>query len=234
MTLEPIESPDLVEHVTARLRSAILAKTIAPGDRLVEEQLATSLEVSRAPVREALRILEHEGLVRSSTRRGRFVSRLSSRDAWEVYSLRENLEAMAFGILTENFDDGLPDAAAPIITSMRETAESGDRDRLSQLDVQFHRLIVQFTKHRRLLMTWDSMANQITLLSHEVVEHLYSDLSEVVKRHQELLDVLQSDDPQLARSTIHTHIDSVAEQVIKRLEEAEAKPAPPVDNGLKL
>jgi DNA-binding GntR family transcriptional regulator len=222
--LEPIvASPDLVDHVTMRLRGAILEGTLAPGDRLIEDQLATTLNVSRAPIREALRILEHDGLVMSIARRGRFVSQLSSRDAFEVYSLRETLEVMAFKLLVTEMPDDLLDAASGIVEAMNVAANAGDRPTLSRLDVEFHRLIVKSSGHRRLLRTWDSMVNQIGLLSLEVVDSIHADLTTVVGRHQELIDALADGDADRAASSIRDHIQSVATQVIDRLECVEAR-----------
>ena len=100
--LEPIERPGSVEDVTTRIRHAIFAGALAQGERLVEDDLAAKLGVSRAPIRDALKALERDGLVASAGRRGKVVTSLSSRDAWEVYSLRATLEAMAFRLVMEH------------------------------------------------------------------------------------------------------------------------------------
>lgn len=233
--LEPILAPDLVDRVASRVRDAILEGSLLPGHRLIEEQLATKLDVSRAPIREALRILEHEGLVSASSRRGRVVARLSAADAWEVYSLRENLEAMAFGLLAGNLPPGLGQAARALVDDMQVAAGEGDIISLSQLDVQFHRLIVSHTNHRRLLRMWDGMANQIGLLSREVVATLYTDLTQIANRHEELLAVLEGGKQGAAREAIHTHIESVATKVIARLSESDGtQGSPEPEAGLSI
>jgi DNA-binding transcriptional regulator YhcF (GntR family) len=84
----------LREAVTDALRKAILSKRLKPGERLVEEQLAAELEVSRNPVREALRVLESEGLVEISPRRGASVTQLSEEEARELVEVRAALEGL--------------------------------------------------------------------------------------------------------------------------------------------
>lgn len=224
--LEPILAPDLVDHVTSRLREAILKGALAPGERLVEEQLAAQLDVSRAPVREALRMLEYDGLVTALGRRGRFVSVLSARDAWEVYTLREHLEAMAFGLVAGKCPPDVLGAAGDIVKEMQTASQAGDRRALSLLDVRFHRLICQMTNHERLIRTWESMSNQIALLSRQVLGTQYDDLGDVANRHQLLIDVLCAGDAEAATAAIRAHIRSVAENVIRLLESVrEAQPS---------
>lgn len=215
--LEPIEDSDLVDRVRTRLSTAILDGALAPGDRLVETDLATQLGVSRAPVRDALRILEYDGLVTSQGRRGRFVTILSAQDAWEVYTLRESLEVMAFEIVVGRFPPEVLARAEGIIGEMRAAAGSGDKRSLSALDVRFHRLICLTSKHARLLATWESMSSQIGLLSRQVVGTQYDQLSDIAERHQLLLDVVCSGDMDAATAAIRSHIRSVAQSVAARL-----------------
>lgn len=220
--LEPIVDADLVERVRTRLRKAILEGTLAPGDRLVEADLAAQLDVSRAPVRDALRMLEHDGLVTANGRRGRFVTVLSARDAWEVYTLREALEAMAFGIVVHDCPPQVLAQAEGLVAEMHLASQAGDRGRLSQLDVSFHRLICQTAGHERLLRTWDSMSNLISLLSRQVVGTQYDDLEAVPTRHQVLVDVIRAGEADPATAAIRGHIGSVAQNVVARLAHAGA------------
>ena len=220
--LEPIVDADLVERVRTRLRQAILEGTLPPGERLVEADLAAQLGVSRAPVRDALRMLEHDGLVTANGRRGRFVTVLSARDAWEVYTLREALEAMAVGIVARSCPPEVLDQAEGIIEEMHLASRRGDRADLSRLDVSFHRLICQTADHERLLRTWDSMSTLISLLSRQVIGAQYDDLEAVPARHQLLVDVIRQGDVDAATAAIKGHIESVAQSVVARLDASQA------------
>ena len=79
-----LESVSLVQQAAGFVRQRILAGAMKPGDRLREEQLASELGISRPPLREALRLLQSEGLVESQPRRGVIVSPLREQDAWEI------------------------------------------------------------------------------------------------------------------------------------------------------
>ena len=216
--LEPIEDSDLVDRVRTRHSQAIHGGALAPGDRLVETDLATQLGVSRAPVRDALRILEYDGLVTSMGRRGRFVTVLSPQDAWEVYTLRESLEVMAFEIVVGHCPPDVLARADAIIDEMRVAVDAGDRRSLSGLDVRFHRLICETSNHSRLLASWDSMSNLINLLSRQVVGTRYDDLNVVTERHQLLVDVVRGGDVDAATAAIRSHIRSVAQSVVAGLD----------------
>ena len=92
-----LESYSLVELAVRRLRREILSGRTDPGERLVEEQLTRRLGISRAPLREALRLLAEQGLVEHVPRRGVRVATLSDRDVQELYALRDVLERHAVG-----------------------------------------------------------------------------------------------------------------------------------------
>jgi DNA-binding GntR family transcriptional regulator len=230
--LEPIVDADLVERVRTRLRQAILEGALPPGERLVEADLAAQLGVSRAPVRDALRMLEHDGLVTANGRRGRFVTVLSARDAWEVYTLREALEAMAVGIVARSCPPEVLDQAERIVEEMHVASRRGDRASLSRLDVSFHRLICETADHERLLRTWDSMSTLISLLSRQVIGAQYDDLEAVPARHQLLVDVIREGDVDAATAAIKGHIESVAQSVVARLDGTHGTTRSDTDGGM--
>src|SRR3954469_5152644 len=116
----------LVELVVRRLRAEILSGELAPGERIVEEQLTRRFGTSRAPLREALRLLGQQGLVEHSPRRGVRVTRLSARAIDELFTLRDALEQFAVRCATAHpVDDGL-DAMAAAVEAMECATAAGD------------------------------------------------------------------------------------------------------------
>ena len=93
--IEPQWTQPIREVVYERLKEALLEGRLRPGDRLVESELAQRLQVSRTPVREALRRLEAEGMLESLPRKGLVVKDYSLEEIEEVYAIRESLEALA-------------------------------------------------------------------------------------------------------------------------------------------
>lgn len=222
--LEPIVNQDLVDRVYLRLRHAIHEGALPPGSRLVERQLGDQLGVSRAPVRDALLRLEQDGLVMSAGRRGKIVATLSAQDAWEVYSLRAALEAMACRLAAAR---ATPDALAEldgIVAEMRSKVDRHDAYTLATLDMRFHEGICRASGHGRLLWAWTAMSRQVQLLLHvdtHVAEVEYQDIAGLPDRHAKLIAAIRSGDPDLAETTVRSHIDTVAERVIGALHAAE-------------
>src|SRR5215210_2654138 len=102
----PVQQGNLKDVVYARVRAAILGGQIPAGTRLLEAEIAQKMEVSRAPVREALAHLQQEGLVVSRPNRGTYVAEIFSlQDVNEITTLRSTLETMAIGIATAKIDE---------------------------------------------------------------------------------------------------------------------------------
>ncbi len=200
---------------------AILEGEIAPGTRLVERDLADRLQVSRAPVRDALRALHHEGLVSARGRKGLCVNSLSARDAWEVYTIRAALESLAARLACERLTPEALRELREIVAAMEQASRARDVEELSSLDVRFHERMCRISGHRRLLAMWSGMAAQIRLLSGRVVQTLYGDLNDVTARHRSLLAILETRDAERLAAEIEHHIDSVAQRVIKQLDTME-------------
>jgi DNA-binding GntR family transcriptional regulator len=219
--LEPIYRPDLVDDVYHRIRHAIFAGTLAPGERLVEDLLATQLGVSRAPIRDALMRLARDGLVGSAGRRGRVVSLLSARDAWEVYSLRSSLEAMAIKLAMRHASPELYGELDGLVAAMKPASAAEDQEALSAMDVQFHGAICRASGHQRLLQTWEGMSIQIRLLSLQVIDTIHSDLATIPDRHALLVAAMRAGDVEKADAAIRHHIDSVSDRVTRVLQGAE-------------
>lgn len=223
--LEPIHQEDLVENVHARLRHAILAGTLAPGARLVEDSLAAQLGVSRAPVRDALKMLEADGLVASHGRRGKVVSTLLANDAWEVYSLRATLESMAIRLAITRGAEALTRELESLIELMEQASRTKDLDSLSALDVRFHAAISQASGHARLIRSLEGMQTQVRLLSLQVLDTLYADFVEVPARHARLVAAIRSGDGDAAEAAVRDHIDSVSLRVVSAMQANEQRRA---------
>lgn len=109
-----------------RIAAMIMNGELQDGDRLIEEDLASRLGVSRLPIREALRMLEHEGLVTVLPRRGAFVARYGPREITEVYDVRAELLGFAARLVAQTIDAERLDALEQILAEMREAVARDD------------------------------------------------------------------------------------------------------------
>lgn len=215
----PIDHDGLAERVRSELRDAILNGSLRPGERLVESRLASEIQVSRATLRGAIGSLAHEGLVVTVPRKGSYVRRLDAHDAWEVYSLRAALEALAFRTARTRMEPADLETLHEIIQEMDEKAADGDRRALTELDVRFHRTVVELSGNGRLEEAWTRMILQVQVLSERVIGTLYTDLMTVPHRHRQLLDVLTSGTEEQAVNLIQEHIHSVDSRILAQLED---------------
>lgn len=138
-----VEPDDRVLHphgeagarIAAALRDEILGGDYQPGERIRQQELAGRHGASRVPVREALRILEAEGLVTLVTNAGSWVSRLSARECTEMYQMRERLEPLLLGYSAGSLSDQMIDHLQQLADEMQRSA---DVDQFLRLDREFH------------------------------------------------------------------------------------------------
>ncbi|GAA3738083.1 DNA-binding GntR family transcriptional regulator [Spinactinospora alkalitolerans] len=129
------------EAVTDALREAILDGALAPSTWLREDEIAATLDVSRTPVREALRRLADEGLAHKTAHHGTVVSPMSMEDILALYVIRENLEGLAARLAATRGEPGLVPALRKVQARMEALADTGDAAALSRHNITFHRLI---------------------------------------------------------------------------------------------
>ena len=155
-----LETYSLVELAVDRLRRDILSGRTDPGERLVEEQLTRQLGISRAPLREAMRLLAQQGLVEHIPRRGVRVATLSDDDVRELYEVRDVLERHAVAILSPQPDVTGLRAALEV---MRKATEAGDRLELANAHRRFHVEVVAAAGNRQLAGLYESILVRIQL-----------------------------------------------------------------------
>ena len=219
MTLERLDAdravgticvPSLVDVVTAELRRLVLSGALRPGERLVEERLTEQFGVSRPPVREAMRLLEQEGLITRHRRRGAYVTALTAEDVREIYVLRAALERLAVELGVPVVDPLrlLPPRAA--LQEMRRAADGGDRQRLLEANLQFHQALCALSGNRRLLQIYESLLRQSRLcmaLNIRVRERQFGNLTENVERHATLLALIEAADRSAVLAALAVHGD---------------------------
>ena len=127
----------LTGRITDVLREDILSGTLAPGERIRQEELSANYGVSRLPIRDALKTLEAEGLVLLIPNTGAWVAKLSREEYQEVYQVRERVEPLLLRMSMQEMDEGTKAKLMPMVEEMRETE---DRNRFLALDREFHML----------------------------------------------------------------------------------------------
>jgi DNA-binding GntR family transcriptional regulator len=195
----------LVDDVYRSLEEAILSGRMRPGDRIVESWLAEHLDVSRTTVREALLMLEREGYVVSQPRRGTFVTRLPREEALDLCYTRALLESFAVRAGYARIDARLIERMQRCIDQMRQCRLPNDVPQLIQIDLAFHRNLIELAESRRLIELWSSLNGQIGALVLRSLEQQHANIEDVVAFHQRLLETIQSGDAAVAQQGVIDH-----------------------------
>ncbi|MCX5987352.1 MAG: GntR family transcriptional regulator [Chloroflexi bacterium] len=223
----------LPDQVRAFIERQLLDGTLSEGDQIVEYRVARTLGISQAPVREALRKLERDGLVVTRPHRGTFVRRVTRRDAAERYSLGMELEAFAARLAMPRLTPADYSHLERIIDDMSRAATcaragSIDFARSVELNVSFHRFLVERANHKMLLDAWLAV-NPLNWRFTTYTQLVNPDPVVLAERHRSVLTALRSGDQVMAAATLRAHIWDVAEQVLPNMaEESEGEDEPVV------
>ena len=200
--ITPIENVPLRVQVANRLRKAILSGRMLPGAALVETALAEKMNVSRAPIREAIQILENDGLVETIAYKGKRVKPLTAREVAETYSLREVFEVMAVRLILES---GAPlDTLRTHCDEMTAAAEADNFEALVVADEAFHHALIRLADHNLLLTSWKNLYLRI----HQIMALRNRDernLTEVAGNHPPIVQALADGDADRAINLISEH-----------------------------
>lgn len=211
----PPARESLAQKVVEQLREAILHSQFAPGEQLRETMLAEFFHVSRGPIREALAQLEREGLVLMRPNRTAVVARLTRQDFEEVYSLRLALERLAVQYAIRNATPADYDRMQRLVQTMVDQVQRGISEKdAADLDLQFHDLLYQASRHKRLQACWADLRPQIYifLLSRNVA---HPDFAVQMVGHQNIINILRSGDENQAVQCIEQHIKAAYDRIIK-------------------
>ena len=205
-----VEQLPLAQRAAASVREAILAGALAPGAQLVEADMAEQMKISRAPVREALRVLEEEGLVERIPYKGAFVTRLTQDDIRELYSLRSVIESYSARLAAGHASAESVAALESIVEEMMQAAEAGDLERVTELDLRFHRAVCELACHRLLLQVWHGLEQKIRLIL-AMRHRLHREIVDIVEMHRPLLAAIRAGDGETAARHMVEHIVSAGE-----------------------
>lgn len=159
-----IQPTNLRDQVVKQVRSAIIEGRLKPGDHIREIVLTEQLGVSRTPVREALILLEREGLIVAETNRGCFVRAYREDDVTNIFSMRTNLENFAGSILINRLNASDISHLESLIEQQRLAIDNKNTKDIRTIDVSFHEYLINKSQHPMLIRSWQELIAQIAAL----------------------------------------------------------------------
>ncbi|MGV0850968.1 GntR family transcriptional regulator [Mycolicibacterium phlei] len=213
--VSPIEPVDTTAVIAERLRDLLGQGKFAPGEQLTEASIASAFQVSRGPVREALKRLTEQGLLVSERNRGVFVPVLTDDDVRDIYRLRGAVESAALAELVRRPRPEVFSHLWGILGRYRKALQARDWENADELDLMFHRELVYSSESRRLIHAFDTvvvetrMCMRYMLFGHDA----HPDMD---TWHADILEAAERGGLEAANRALEFHNETVIADFIKR------------------
>lgn len=212
------KEPTLGEIAYEKIKEAILLAKLKPGEFISENELATALEMSRTPVREALKELTHENLVEIIPGRGAVVKAMSLKELKEIFELRQFLECGAAAVAIEKITDDeiaeLEKVWQEFYKQVQQNKEI-DTETISKHDNQLHTFIISKCDNSHLNSVME-MINQQIHRYQLLVAIAHGDLADTIRQHLEIIELLKARDKEKLIQVLRDHIKASEEDLIKQ------------------
>lgn len=206
----------LREVVFENIRKAIIEGVLKPGERLMEIQLSEQLGVSRTPVREAIRMLELEGLVVMLPRKGAYVANISKKDLMDILEVRVGLEDLAAYCATDRMTKDHIKKLETISKELEEAVYKNDVETMLAKDEEFHTLIFEATGNKRLISMminiWETVYRFRLMYMSD-----YSSAVNIVDEHKKIIEAFKKGKANLAEKLAKEHIELAQQFMIEKL-----------------
>ncbi len=203
MQPEPSRTPSLPDRVHDRLRSRIIDLELLPGHRITEREASAELGVSRVPLREALRLLEAEGLVVLVPRQGAMVASWSREDVVRLFEVREELETLAARLAATRRTDADLRWMRDLLDDAEHALKAGDESATAAANAGFHRAVVAACGNPLLQQMMAPLDSRVQWLFH-LTKH--RDTREQREEHVRLLALIEAGDGDGAAALYRAHI----------------------------
>ncbi len=202
----------LRDVVFQTLREAILKGDLRPGERLMELQLAAKLGVSRTPIREAIRMLEQEGLAVTIPRKGAEVARMTEKNMEDVLQIREALDELAVQVACDKMTDQQLENLTLAMKNFENAIQAGDLKKTAAYDVEFHDIIYESTDNPKLVTLLNNLREQIYRYRVEYLKEK-ENYPMLIKEHETIVAALKEKNKERVSDAMRCHIRNQAETV---------------------
>ena len=190
----------------------IIYQELEPGQKIVEQDLAKEFKTSRAPIREALRQLELEGLVNIIPNKGAYVTGISDKDVHDIYMIRSMLEGLCVRWATEHITQEQLEELDEIILLSEYHMDKGHSDQLTELDGRFHQILYEASKSRILDHVLSDFHKYVQLARRTSVKTEERAIKSIGE-HNEILNAIKAKDAEKAGNLATIHIMHVMENL---------------------
>lgn len=206
----------LRDVVFKTLRQEILTGELKPGERLMEIHLANRLGVSRTPIREAIRMLELEGLVTMIPRRGAEVANITEKNLRDVLEVRRVLDALAVSLACERITEEEKEQLRMACIAFAKATETKNVTTIARADVALHDIIIKAAGNDRLAQIVGNLGEQMYRYRFEYIKDESTHAS-LVEEHRIIYESIVRGDRQTAAEAVKMHIDNQEKSIINQI-----------------
>ena len=225
-SLQSVNIQSAQDSVVAAIRDAIFRGELKLGQRLLEKDLSAKFQISRATVREALRRLEHVGLIQIRARRGTFVTQLTRGDIERTCRLRAVLEGLAARYASETMTQEDHSCLEAQVQAMKRAVEDSDPARFLQLDREFHEVIWTFSGDVQLQYILRFLSTPYFAFVATLSTFVLTDIRRVWRAHEEYVETLRDKRPDFVQRKVQEIHERLAVSVLKDIRRFQKKDSP--------
>ena len=208
--------PNLVEQVRDAVLDEITSGQLAPGERIIQEQIAQALGVSRQPVQQALMLLRNQGVLQDAPGRGLIVAPLDTEHVSHMYDMRAVIEGLACRRAAQMNAERAAELGPAVIEAGRKAVASGSVAKMIAADMKFHEFLYTLSGNP---LVAPALATHLTYTQRVMGEVLLRDEKprDIWNQHAQILNAICRQDAELAESLVRQHITQAAGFMVSRL-----------------
>ena len=215
-----LQSNSLANLVQREIERMILDGTLPSGAKLTEATLADQIGVSRGPLREAFRMLEEAGLVRTEKNRGVFVRDVPVEEALEIFEVRAVMDLYVGRKLAQGITPTEVRELRQLVDAMEQAVKSDNAHDYHRFNLKFHDRLLELAGNGKLLATYRRLVNELSLFRRQ---NLTSESMTVYSReHRQIVKAIAAGDPEAAGQAMYQHVMNSRERTLRNYEQKQA------------
>lgn len=222
-TIAQLQGNSLPKLVQNEIERMILDGALLPGAKLTESTLADQLGVSRGPVREAFRLLEEAGLVRTEKNRGVFVRAVPIEEALEIFEVRAVMDLYVGRKLAQTATATEVRELRQLVDAMDQAVKGGNAQDYHRFNLQFHDRLLELAGNAKLVATYRKLVNELSLFRRQNLTE--ESMAVYSREHKAIVKAIAAGDAEAAGQAMHDHVMNSRERTRLNYEARHAEPA---------
>lgn len=226
LTIAQLQGNSLPKLVQNEIERMILDGQLLPGAKLTESTLAGQLGVSRGPVREAFRLLEEAGLVRTEKNRGVFVRDVPIEEALEIFEVRAVMDLYVGRKVAQTANTTQVRELRQLVEAMDQAVKGGNAQDYHSFNLRFHDRLLELAGNAKLLSTYRKLVNELSLFRRQNLTE--ESMAVYSREHRAIVKAIAAGDAEAAGQAMHDHVMNSRERTRLNYEARRAPRSAPV------